>query len=1308
MGVFDQLQGGQSQQSSGKSVFQQLQDDNKKKWKNAAENIIEPLKKPVKGLAEIGKALANISVQYQQTPEYKAKLQQQIQEQEAAAAHERSKMAQQFFDPMKNVQKQAESGILGQRAQQISESIPDQDYLDQRREIINSTDPDNPVLKFIKDNTVDRFAMGAERLFSGNVETNIPLLGRVLDPTLNAAGNAANRFSNMGGQAIGVDTIAAGGAAPKTTGNKYADMAADLTGMLAGLSTNPAALEQSLLTGPYQMAQALTASRAGQAVSNAAGNLVQKVNPALNQIGVHLNPNTAMKAANIGLEGATAGAIQNWAVNTAQGKTGLDDMARSALEGAAFGAAGDVVAQGIGKAVNSGLKGVAEKLRPVNETVVTDSKVTPINSIGKKINNQDDMPKDLFPEDTPAEKFKQSWHEQLFGTQGVGITPQFMSTKRNTLTTEGQIVDNPLKNNITGAIETAKASARNVYQNHVDMNSPIKRISKEAYDASIDANRSNQLANVIVTDKFVNPQGEVIGKGLKEIAHQAGRGTFNALEDYLIARHAITRMGRGEKVYDDKLAMTPEKIAERVAQLETMYPEFKQIGKDWDGYFKNVRQVYGVNEDLIPPSLANLLEEQNPNYAPMRRQFTMAEKIKGVGFSGQKPLFSGQSAPLKGVSPVGSTRKIVSPFRSAIEQTGAWVNAAMRNRVMKEIANKISEDPVTMKGIAEIVQPPKGQWNLKEILEKEGEDKYLEMLQEDFNKLFNKTRLDEDNVVRAMVKGEPVYIKVHDVEAVKALAGMGAEQTGLALKIFGTLSNAIKTGATGFLSPLFAAKSVTMDVTQALIQSEAPLKHAGYVVGSVFSSIADTLNIPVLRNMAQDFYRSGGGYSSVLRGERGLNNSVAQLRKDPFLSPQGLWKGLKTTVGVGTLFKPAIKISDIAENMNRIAAYNYKLRQLGERTPENVREAMNYAREITTNYSRKGRQSQLLEAVIPYNNAAVQGMYRFAKAWKQNPIKTAAMVGTLVISPKLYEYAMFHDDPDYQKIPARERYRNIFIRKNADGTFDKVPMPPEYAAIGALTTDMLRAYKDGDPEVFKGVTDSLMNAYTPPAVSGTTQGLTQGGGIEQSIAGLANATSVSPIAAVYGNKSFTGAPIESMKVQDRSPQYRYDERTSGVAKWLGEKLKFSPMKIDYVLKSYGGDPARILLPLTSDVGSGRMQSTIMKNWITDPVFTNTLTDDFYSAKEKLSQAYRDHKEVNAELPKWFSEDMYKLMNSQAKGSISKQLSALNDEKRLVQTDKALTNSEKSQKLREIQAEMNEIYLEAITKVKEAGIPLSNR
>lgn len=906
---------------------------------------------------------------------------------------------------------------------------------------------------------------------------------------------------------------------------------------------------------------------------------------------------------------------------------------------------------------------------------------------------------------------RQNWFTNLFGNQGVGIS-MFGSNKRisrNPLTTADQIVGNPLRRDIQGTKAEAEAAARAFYQNMVDSRSPLKKLSPKAYDQSIDANRANNIANTIVNDKFVNPQGEIIGSSLKDIFGKVARGQTSKFTDYIVLRHAVTRMKRGERVYAKSLKMTPEKVEKQIRDYDQRFPEFKQLAAEWDKFNENMLRTYGVEEGLMSESAFKALRERNPNYAPMRRQFTTSEKFASPFAMKQTNAFSGQKAPIKEVSPTGSVRSIVDPRRSAIEATGAWVNAAMRNRVMQTLVDAVRKDPELYRGTMEIVQKPAGQRSLKRVLSEGDEVDYVQMLNEDFDKLFNRQRLDEDNVVRAMFKGEPVYLKIKDPEAVKALAGMGAEQSNLVLDVFGKLSDATKYGATGALAPVFSIKGFTMDVTQAMIQSKNPIRHITDLGHAVISSVADTLpkgtpGLDAIRALSQEFRRAGGEYSAALRGEKPLRKGVRALDRDPFLSPKGIVKGAGKVAA--SPFRALHKVADITENLNRMAAYKGEIRRLGgERTPDNIRNAMREAREITTNFSRRGAQSQNLEKLIPYQNAAVQGARKFFSQVKDHPIKTIGMVTLTVLVPKLIEYSKFHDDPDYQIIPARDKYRSLYVGKNDDGTFTKIPLPQEYGAIGGLFVDTLEKVNNDNPRAFKGAADAVVNAYVPPLVSGALQPITQGGGFEQGLSGTLNSTVLAPAVAVMSNRDYAGRPIESKSFEVNSPVNRYDERTSSVAIKLGEVLNMSPKKVDYLIRAYGGDPARLLLPLTSQQGSGNVRNTLLKNYILDPQFTNTLSTDFYDGKTKLQQAAADIADGKSQIPTWYSEDLRKMVTSRAKGSISIRLSDLTNQKRTLGNDTSLTLTERAARQREIQKQINEIYIDINQRMEEAGVPL---
>ncbi|MBB6731881.1 LPD38 domain-containing protein [Cohnella zeiphila] len=912
-----------------------------------------------------------------------------------------------------------------------------------------------------------------------------------------------------------------------------------------------------------------------------------------------------------------------------------------------------------------------------------------------------------------------SWFQRLFGNQGLGITAGGGTVK---IGTQQQIVGKAIKNDTEGITNAVKTAGRNTYQTLVDSLSPIKRVfGQQAYDIAMDSNRASNLANTIIHDKFVDPEGNVLGKGMSEIFKQIPRGLDNEAVDYLILRDAKDRVGRGEKVYEDRLGMNDvTKINQRIANYEAKYPALKNLGTDWDDFTRNIRQVYGLDSGLLNADQVAAMEAARPNYAPMRRQFKLSERVKR-SFGGTNTGFSGQKAPIQAVSPTGSARKIVDPRRTMMEATQKWVQNSMNNRVMQYIGDEVMANPDALKDIAEIVRTetktaPKlakafaDADELKDAIANGNEEEFLDDLSKQFRKLFDKSKAGDDTVLTYMKNGQPVAIRIKDPESIRALASLGPQQTGVIVKALGALSNLTKRSATGLLAPLFAVRQLTVDLPQALIQSPNAVAHLGDYAHALVSSMVEA--IPGLRktklaDLANDFRRTGGVYSSLLKTEKGVNKSMKSLKRNAFLSPEGIAQGV--TSAVKAPFKALEKFGDVAENLNRMAAFKGSMRSAGGvRTPENVRDAITAAREITTNFSRKGTAAKELESLIPYNNAAVQGLRRFLTAYKNHPIKATIGTLSLAVAPKMLEYATFGNDPDYQNIPARDRYRKLFIAKRPDGSFVSLQMPPEYNAIGAFTEDLMRRFIGDDPQSMRGVADALMNAYTPPAVAGLAQGITQGGGLDQSIWGGINATSPGAIIGTAANQSFTGSPIVPQSMQDVSPQFQYDEKTTAAAKELGKALNWSPKKIDYLLRQYTGDIGRYILPLTSTTGSADTVKSLAKNFITDPVYTNTLADQYYRAKDLVSRVEADNKAVGKALPSWYSDNIHKLISSTAKGTTGAQLKELNTQKKALNADNTMSIDEKARKLRDIQMQINSIYTDILSQLEEAKVPITGR
>jgi len=142
--------------------------------------------------------------------------------------------------------------------------------------------------------------------------------------TNNPIGRGLNRFSQGAAGAVGVDSQAAGAAPRESTGNRFADIATDITGNVAGVLTNPTNLSQGLVSAPYRAAQALTQRMAPKA------------------------PQLAQRA----IEGAGVGAYQGAIIGGARGETEVGEMARNVGLGAATGAVADPLMSLVGKGLS--------------------------------------------------------------------------------------------------------------------------------------------------------------------------------------------------------------------------------------------------------------------------------------------------------------------------------------------------------------------------------------------------------------------------------------------------------------------------------------------------------------------------------------------------------------------------------------------------------------------------------------------------------------------------------------------------------------------------------------------------------------------------------------------------------------------------------------------------------------------------------------------------------------------------------------------------------------------------------------------
>lgn len=1021
--------------------------------------------------------------------------------------------------------------------------------------------------------------------------------------------------------------------------------------------------------------------------------------------------------ARAGITGATAGSTE--ALGQEAGDVAFRGRTFDPLNIALGAALGGGLGSGI-SAVGEGVQMVRNARRDVLRGAIRAAESSSQPKLASRIPGSTQAAPIVEPSAQPViqadqvpEAYKESWFNKLFGNSSIGITPG--APGRELIDT--QIVSRSRER--SPLIERAENLATAGNENFVDRFVPFKQINKETYDAAMDSTRANNLANVTIKDKFVDLEGNVLGKSLKDVYANVPRGMKNIADRYVIMRDAVSRMDRGLTVYGKEawFPQTGEAADAMVKTLEARNPWLKQFGDDWNQFNRN-RQDLWVQSGIASPELIGVLRNSNPNYAPMMRQLSKTNLKNKIAFNSSRSGFGGQRAPVQRA--VGSTKKIIEPAQGMIESTGASYNAMMRNRAMVQLHDAVKADPEKYKGVIEIVEDTSDMKKatlkaINDALEENGPDGVAAMLNDEINGLFKKAKQatgDSQATVTVMLNGNPVKLRVHDESLLKGIEGIAPEQMGGIVKVFNGISKLIKQSATGLLAPLQGAKLAIRDIPIAAAQSKDKKRFIADISHAAISQMADWLPSFVpgaqkVGRLAREYYRAGGGYEAYLKGDSKIRAVSSDITKDPILSVRN---AIKTTRNYNP-FKPLKALGDAMENIPRISAFNAEMRKNGwSRDPESVRAAVDAAREATVNWSRRGAKGAEIEAFLPYSNAAVQGTYRLVKRFKEQPVSATALI-LGIAGAKIAAYEKFKDDPDYQQ---RSRFeKGIPISKTADGKFRTMAIEPTEAYIADQILHFYKWATDG--EKAPGLKENLqegVNSFLPKYVSGPLATFTSPGKGVDLTSGLSTTTSGSvfePIGAAWMGKNFYGGDVVPREYQDLATELTYNETTSAAGKWAAETLGIDAFTFDYLGQKFGGDIAKIGLPMTSEVGKIDPAGNVWDETLTklklleDPVMKNRISDDFFSYALTATQAKAANSKKDIPLPSWYQQ-AYDEVTSTKKGSISSLVSDLNTEKKEIQRSLSLSAQQRADKLRDIQRDINLLRIQGIKRMEELGVP----
>ncbi len=372
--------------------------------------------------------------------------------------------------------------------------------------------------------------------------------------------------------------------------------------------------------------------------------------------------------------------------------------------------------------------------------------------------------------------------------------------------------------------------------------------------------------------------------------------------------------------------------------------------------------------------------------------------------------------------------------------------------------------------------------------------------------------------------------------------------------------------------------------------------------------------------------------------------------------------------------------NEIMEHTTRFAEFLSTYERLvkeGKSHETAIRVALVDANEITLNFSRKGIYTATLNQYIPFLTANIEGAARNIRAFisPKSAKEWAALIIKMLllgIAPQIIQELIYANDDDYQNLSDTFK-SNYYLIKTGDGEFIRLPKGFIQQAFSA---DIVYANK-----FIRGEETDLDDFIQMLKTNWNAIGVDVSGPFFKPIYDAAN------------NKTWYGGEIVGRKWDNTRPSEQYTGETSEISKFLGKLFNISPLKVEYVLDQMTGVIGDIVLPLTSKSGAD-IKGVFKGQFVTDPVYKNKLSSDFFSYKEQMTFNKTDGDVV--------SKGVLTYLNK-AQNEIQ-EIKLLQDE--LAASDVSQEEKDKQDRLYETMK--NVAYKEALSNAKELEKALRNK
>jgi hypothetical protein len=364
------------------------------------------------------------------------------------------------------------------------------------------------------------------------------------------------------------------------------------------------------------------------------------------------------------------------------------------------------------------------------------------------------------------------------------------------------------------------------------------------------------------------------------------------------------------------------------------------------------------------------------------------------------------------------------------------------------------------------------------------------------------------------------------------------------------------------------------------------------------------------------------------------------------------------------------------------------------------------------NFSKRGLSPTMHMAsmLVPFLNAQIQGLDVLYKALTGNmPFNDKLDIqrklftrGASMFALTMAYAAAMQDDEEYKNAPPDVKYGNWFVRlpfldeMAGEKVTLRVPIPFEVGYIFKALPEMLYNSMKSDrgaKEAFEALNHILIQIVP----GGSSMVPIEIGGAKIPVPVPIPAAMKPVIEVGLGKSFFTGRDLESAREQQEVPGMRYRERTSEIAKYIGESVNFSPIRIEALVNGYTGGLGLLALQALSlplpkadvVVPEKRWSELPLVGPMFQPADASNIIDGVYKDFQKVTQAKTtyDNLIVKGETGKaqaFLQENLQLIMMNQMAGEYRQMMGELTKNERIIRGSK-LTEEEKRKLVDQIKA-----------------------